>query len=577
MLRLAFACVLALVGAGAEAGSDRPFERTAPQHTDAKPAADHCTDAVQWQHDHLEGRVFYQIFVRSFRDSDGDGIGDLAGLTASLDFLNDGDPTSSDDLGVEGIWLMPIFESPSYHGYDVTDYLSIEPDYGSLDDFRVFLAAAHERGIAVIVDLVMNHSSAQHPWFVASSSSPTSPWRSWYTWRDDDPGWTQPWGGGPTWHLNPRGEGYFYGVFWSGMPDLDFAEPAVRSEMLRIAEHWIAVGVDGFRLDATRHLFAEGDGELQNDRPQTHSFLRELSTHVRRVDPTTLLVGENWTSTQNISAYYGSTDCVSGGDELPASFSFPIADAIVAAIRHGDPDRLRLALAEQAEWYPAGVLAAPFLRNHDQMRLGSELDRDPAGLRLAASVLLTLPGIPFLYYGEEVGLENGGPERDDRLKRTPMPWDASSPGGGFSSRDPWFPFAPGREQANVAAQDGDPESLLSHYRHWIRARRNSAALSRGTLQIVPLETTDPILAFVRQSGSDRVLVLHNFGTTVATVVLPAELGANGSPPLIGAAVATRQSVTLDARASVVFPLPPTLTANHQRLPGTPDPDPGTHR
>lgn len=555
MLRLALACVFALVGVGAEAGSDRPLEPGASLHTDAKPAADRCADATQWQHGHLEGRVFYQIFVRSFRDSDGDGIGDLSGLTAALDYLNDGDPTTDSDLGVEGIWLMPVFESPSYHGYDVTDYLSIEPDYGSLDDFRAFLAAAHARGIAVIVDLVMNHSSAQHPWFVASSSSPQSPWRSWYTWRDDDPGWTQPWGGGPTWHPNPRGDGYFYGVFWSGMPDLDFSEPAVRREMLRIAEHWIAVGVDGFRLDATRHLFAEGDGELQNDRPQTHEFLRELASHLRRVDPKVLLVGENWTSTQNISEYYGSTDCVRGGDELPASFSFPIADAIVAAIRNGDPDRLRLALAEQAEWYPAEVLAAPFLRNHDQMRLASELDRDPAGLRLAASVLLTLPGIPFLYYGEEVGLENGSPERDDRLKRTPMPWDTTSPGGGFSSGEPWFPFAPGRERANVASQEPVSTSLLSHYRQWIRARRSSKALSQGSLELVTLETNDPVLAFVRRRGSDRVLVLHNFGTTAATVALPGDLRADESPPLVGAAVVTGQSVALDAGASVVLALP----------------------
>lgn len=553
---LALVFATPLLGAIAASGSDQARDRGAFDQPTPNVSSDSCAGAVQWQHVELEGRVFYQVFVRSFRDSNGDGVGDLAGLTASLDYLNDGDPATDGDLGVEGIWLMPIFESPSYHGYDVTDYLSIEPDYGTLDDFRAFLEAAETRGIKVIVDLVMNHSSAQHPWFIASSSSPRSPWRGWYTWSDTNPGWTQPWGSGSSWHQNPRGDGFYYGIFWGGMPDLDFSEPAVRDEMKRIAEHWIAVGVDGFRLDATRHLFADGTGELQNDRPQTHAFLRELSSYVRGVDPTTLLVGENWTSSQNISAYYGSTECVRGGDELPASFAFPIADAIVAAVREGDAAGLRFALAEQAEWYPQGVLGAPFLRNHDQMRLATELGSDPASLRLAASVLLTLPGIPFLYYGEEVGLENGGPERDDRLKRTPMPWDTGSPGGGFSTREPWFPFAPGREQANVATQQSDPDSLLSHYRAWIRARRSSSALSRGTLRMVPVDEPGEVLAFVREHTGDRALVLHNFGAVARTIVLPGELAGFQVVRLVGSATATQQLVSLGPRSSAVLQLVP---------------------
>jgi glycosidase len=191
--------------------------------------------------DWARGAVFYEIFVRSFADSDGDGIGDLAGLTGRLDYLNDGDPGTAADLGVDALWLMPVFESPSYHGYDVVDYERIDREYGTLADFEKLLVEAHRRGIRVIVDLVMNHTSAQHPWFVESAASAASPRRDWYVWRSDDPGWTQPWGGtNPTWH--ERNGAFYYGVFWGGMPDLNFATPAVREEMKRLAKLWLDRG-----------------------------------------------------------------------------------------------------------------------------------------------------------------------------------------------------------------------------------------------------------------------------------------------------------------------------------------------
>ncbi|HSF44229.1 MAG TPA: alpha-amylase family glycosyl hydrolase, partial [Thermoanaerobaculia bacterium] len=197
------------------------------------------------------GAVFYEVFVRSFADSNGDGIGDLQGLISKLDYLNDGNPRTSQDLGVDALWLMPVFQSPSYHGYDVVDYETIESDYGTNADFERLLAEAHRRGIRIIVDFVMNHSSSQNPWFVDSASSPASPRRDWYVWRADDPGWTQPWGGNNrVWH--PKNGAYYYGVFWGGMPDLNFSTPAVRREMERLAAFWISRGVDGFRLDATR-------------------------------------------------------------------------------------------------------------------------------------------------------------------------------------------------------------------------------------------------------------------------------------------------------------------------------------
>lgn len=470
--------------------------------------AEPAEEIVQWDHDWARGAVFYEVFVRSFQDSNGDGIGDLQGLISRLDYLNDGDPATDTDLGVDAIWLMPVFSSPSYHGYDVVDYESIEPDYGTTEDFQQLLDEAHRRGIRVIVDFVMNHSSSQHPWFIESASSPQSPYRDWYVWRADDPGWTQPWGGtNRTWHA--KNGAWYYGVFWGGMPDLNFRTPAVREEMKRVAALWLRRGLDGFRLDATRHLFANGPGDQQNDQPETHAFLKEFGNHIRSVAPKAMVVGENWTDTPAIARYYGSTAQVTGGDELPMSFNFPLASAIVEGVNGGEGQPIAAKLEEMAELYPAGVLDAPFLTNHDMLRLATQLEKDPAKLRSAAAVLLTLPGAPFLYYGEEVGLENGGADRADELKRTPMPWDASA-GGGFTTGRPWFRFAPGKEAANVAAQAMDRGSLLSWYRRLIRARKESAALRAGSLALLtPTNRSAPVLAFVRESGGERVLVAHN--------------------------------------------------------------------
>jgi glycosidase len=474
-------------------------------------------DTAAWRLDWCRGAVFYEIFVRSFADSDGDGIGDFRGLSAKLDYLNDGNPATHDDLGVDALWLMPAFPSPSYHGYDVTDYEHVNPAYGTEAEFDSLLARTHRRGIRVIIDLVLNHTSAEHPWFRDSASSPGSRHRNWYVWRPDDPGWTQPWGQWPTWHRS--GGAYYYGIFGGGMPDLNFRTPAVREEMKRIATLWLGRGVDGFRLDATRHLVEAGPGAGQNDSPETHAFLKELAAHVRRVKPDALLVGENWTDTKTIARYYGSTERIAGGDELPMSFDFPLASAIIEGVRDGDASRIVQTLAEIRAAYPAGVLDAPFLTNHDMVRLATQLAGDPGKLRAAAAILLTLPGSPFLYYGEEVGLANG-PASGDEAKRTPMPWNAAS-GGGFTTGRPWFAFAPGRDSANVGLESGDPGSLLSRYRALIGARHASRALREGELRVIPTqEEGGPFLVYTCSIGEERVLVAHNLGATPASLPLP---------------------------------------------------------
>ncbi|MBZ5637214.1 MAG: alpha-amylase [Acidobacteriia bacterium] len=517
---------LPLPGCSKRPGADGGAETVASRTTSSNPATPSAGRAAVWNHEWIRGAVFYEVFVRSFEDSNGDGIGDLPGLISKLDYLNDGDPATASDLGVDALWLMPVFASPSYHGYDVTDYETINPEYGTNQDFARLVEEAHRRGIKVILDLVINHTSAQHPWFVASASSPRSPKRDWYVWRADDPGWTQPWGGSNrTWH--ERNGAFYYGIFWGGMPDLNFRNPEVRAEAERIAKLWLDRGVDGFRLDAARHMVEGGPGAAQNDTPETHAFWKEFSAYVRSVKPEAVLVGENWSETAVIATYFGSTAAVPGGDELPMNFDFPLADAIVQDVNAGDGARIAAKIAEVEADYPPGVEDATFLTNHDMVRLATQLGNDPGKLRSAAAVLLTLPGSPFVYYGEEVGLGNG-PTRDDESKRTPMPWNASS-GGGFTTGKPWFSFAPGQEAANVAAETGDRGSLLSSYRSLVRARRDSAALRLGAIEL--LSRGGPVLAYVRAAAGERVLVVHNLGAG-AVRAGPFAVAASATEPLL---------------------------------------------
>lgn len=466
--------------------------------------------APQWTHEWARGAVFYEIFVRSFQDSNGDGIGDFNGMTSKLDYLK--------ELGVDGIWLMPMFESTSYHGYDTTDYDNVERDYGTNEDFQRFLDEAHKRDIRVIVDLVLNHTSVEHPWFIESASSTASPKRNWYVWSATNPGWKQPWGGNdPSWHF--RNGAYYYGAFWSGMPDVNYLNPEAKAEMFRITKYWLMQGVDGYRLDATRYLVETGPGEAgQADTPGTHQVLKELSTEVRKIRPDSVLVAENTVDTARMATYFGSTAVIKGGDEMPQNFNFPLAGAIVNGLKLNNAAGIRQVLGDVNRLYPKGIIDVPFLTNHDQTRIATQLNNDEGKLRSAAAILLTLPGMPFLYYGEEVGMDNG-PASNDEAKRTPMPWTAS---GGFTTGTPWHAYAPNLATDNVATQRNDPNSLLSHYRAWIAARKRSVALSKGT--VITLDTPAHILAFLRDSGSERVLVVHNLAAVAAEVPLAVEAG-----------------------------------------------------
>lgn len=506
--RAAALLALALV-AGLLAGCGRPRQPTALPPaafspgvavTPAPPAGGSAAVPENaWWND----AVFYEVFVRSFQDSDGDGIGDLAGLIGKLDYLNDGDPATSGDLGVTGIWLMPVTQSPSYHGYDTTDYYTVEQDYGSNEDFRRLIDEAHRRGIQVLVDLVLNHTSNQHPWFVEAAGDSSSDKRNWYIWRPSDDGSRAPWvGGGPVWHK--QGDSYYFGLFWEGMPDLNYRNPAVTAEMQRAARFWLEeMGVDGFRLDAVRHLVEEGT--VYAGAPATHLWLAQFDDFVDSVDPNALTVGEIWDATAQTAPYVL-------GDEVDLTFEFALADGILASVQQGKPAATAQELAAMLAAYPAGQFAA-FLTNHDQPRVATTLGRGLEGQKLAATTLLTLPGVPFIYYGEEIGMTGNKP---DELIRTPMQWSAAA-NAGFTAGRPWQPVNRGFEQLNVAAQDADPNSLLSHYRRLIHLRNGHPALLRGGF--IPVESScDSTLAFLRQAPArdagapdgQTVLVVLNF-------------------------------------------------------------------
>src|SRR5450756_1709540 len=388
--------------------------------------------------------VCYEVFVRSFADADGDGIGDLRGLTSRLDYINDGNAASSTSLGANCIWLMPIARAVSYHGYDVTDYYHVDPHYGTDEDFRSLVQEAHRRGIHVIVDFVPNHSSSEHPFFQSALHDPASPYRSFYRWSSANPNQPGPWGQ-EAWHKSPVRDEYYYGVFWGGMPDLNYGSPAVLQEMQKVVAYWLKdMHADGFRFDAIPYLVEEGN-QLQHTRG-THDVLRQFGNSIGSAAPFNQAIWE-------------------------ANVTFPIG-----------------------RW-------SPFLTNHDQPRVMTVLGGDAARARVAASAMLMLPGLPFVYYGEEIGMIGTKP---DETIRTPMQWSAES-NGGFTGGTAWESLQPDWMTKNVAAQDHDQASLLNHYRRLIHFRSAHSALNGGALAVASASDA-ATAAFVRSTSDETILI-----------------------------------------------------------------------
>ncbi|MBO0930320.1 alpha-amylase family glycosyl hydrolase [Fibrella aquatilis] len=467
--------------------------------------------------------VHYEIFVRSFYDSNGDGIGDLNGVTSKLDYLH--------DLGIRAIWFMPINPSPTYHKYDITDFYGIDPEYGTLDDFRRLVSEAHNRGIAVLMDLVIHHTSIRHPWFLEAKKGPDNPYRAFYKWlppaeitrrklatRDitADSGERSPWHyalGDDT--KNPATEKY-YGMFWSGMPDLNFDHRPLREEVYKIARYWLTeVGVDGFRLDAARHLYRE------SEEPKNHQFWEEFGQVVQVAKPGAYLVGEVWTRPDRVAPYFRG---------LQANFNFDLALELETAInRSTDSGDLMSFLADTHAAYATAnpdFIDALILSNHDQNRIGSLLNGNIDKLKVAANLLLTLPGNPYLYYGEEIGMLGLKP---DEYIREPFLWDMGKQdshrarlGAGRPAR-----YSTSRTVRPLAQQQNDPHSLYSHYKRLIAFRNGHAILNdnRSRLVLTGIRQRG-IVAFGRQStGGARILVLHNLSAQPIDVVFsPDEAG-----------------------------------------------------
>lgn len=489
---------------------------------------------VPWWRD----AVFYQIYPRSFCDTDGDGIGDLEGIRRHLDHIV--------RLGADALWISPFFRSPmADFGYDVSDFCDVDPLFGDLDDFDRLIEAAHTQGLRVVIDWVPNHTSSAHRWFSEARSSRDSPRRDWYIWRDDrsdaqggsgppgSPGrlpnnWLAafPGVGGdtfpPAWTWDPGTDQWYLHFFLPEQPDLRWGNPEVRSAMADTLRFWMDRGVDGFRVDVAHGLgkdpaLADLPPELAplpvasiNDRSETHPYLAELRGVLDAHQPPAMMVGEVFLpTTPQVARYYGSAD----RPELQLSFNFPPLFAPWdAAVWRQRVEETETSLGP--ERWPTWVLS-----NHDQVRHRTRYGGSEERARAAAVLLLTLRGTPFLFAGEELGLEDavvapqqrGDPGGRDGC-RAPLPWDASADHGWAKGSPAWLPWPPEASGArNVAAQEADSDGILHLYRRLLAARRASPALRRGTWS--PLDAHDGLLACLRHHGDDRRGVVVNFSTS----------------------------------------------------------------
>jgi alpha-glucosidase len=491
---------------------------------------DGMTGSVWWKRG-----VIYQIYPRSFQDTNGDGVGDLKGIAKRLDYLK--------WLGIDAIWISPVYPSPmADFGYDVSDYCNIDPLFGSLDDFDCLIAAAHEREIKVILDFVPNHTSSQHPWFLQSRSSRSSPQRDWYIWRDGKPNGLPPnnWlsqFGGPAWTLDALTEQYYLHSFLREQPDLNWRNPAVRAALYDVLRFWLARGVDGFRVDVIWLLIK--DAELHDNPPnpnyrpdepgihrflpvysadqaETHDVIAEMRRMLDQFDER-VLIGEIYLPIERLVTYYGKD---LRGAHLPFNFQL-IRTAWTA------PAIAKLITDYEAA-LPPGGWPNWVLGNHDQPRIAARVTAAQA--RIAAMLLLTLRGTPTMYYGDELGIgkimippeamqdpweknEPGlGLSRDP--SRTPFQWDGT-PNAGFSDGLPWLPLDPEYRSCNVESLRKDSTSILNLYRRLLLLRRHYLALNSGALLLVSLQGN--VLTFERTAGDQRILVCLNFGGTTQPI------------------------------------------------------------
>ncbi|WP_394298358.1 maltose alpha-D-glucosyltransferase [Streptomyces rimosus] len=516
-------------------------QMTAPRPT---PLPDDAPARPEW----FKTAVFYEVLVRSFYDADGDGVGDLKGLLAKLDYLQ--------WLGIDCLWLPPFYESPLRDGgYDISDYRAIRPEFGTMEDFLAVLDAAHARGMRVITDLVVNHTSDRHPWFQHSRQAPHGPFGDFYMWEDDN----RKYAGAriifvdterSNWAWDETRGQYYWHRFFSHQPDLNYDNPRVQDLMLDTVRFWLDLGVDGFRMDAVPYLFAR-EGTTSENLPETHDFLKRVRKVVDEEYPGRVLLAEANQWPQDAVAYFG--DPATGGDESHMAFHFPLMPRLFLAVRQESRTPVTEVL-DRTPPIPAGSQWAIFLRNHDELtlemvtdeerdylyaqyateprmranigirrRLAPLLGNDRRQLELLTALLLSLPGSPMLYYGDEIGMGDNIRLADRDAVRTPMQW-APGHNGGFSRAAPARLYLPvvtdgiyGPQARSIETQLADESSLLHWVRSLIHVRRDHPVFGLGTYR--EIESTDPaVLAFVREpadpAGSgETVLCVQNFART----------------------------------------------------------------
>jgi maltose alpha-D-glucosyltransferase / alpha-amylase len=489
--------------------------------------------------------VMYQLHVRTFCDSNGDGIGDFVGLTQRLDYLQ--------ELGTNTIWLLPFYPSPLRDdGYDIADYTTVHPSYGTLDDFKAFLTAAHNRGLRVIIEMVMNHTSDQHPWFQEARSSQDNPKRDWYVWSDTDTKYkgvriifidTEL----SNWTWDPVSKSYYWHRFFSHQPDLNFDNPVVFEAMWEIMRFWLDMGVDGFRLDAVPYL-VEREGTSCENLPETHAIIKEVRKRLDQFYPGKLLLAEANQWPADVRAYFGD------GDEFHAAFHFPLMPRMFMAVKLEDRKPI-IEILDQTPPIPENCQWCIFLRNHDELtlemvtdverdymydeyatdktmrinlgirrRLAPMMENDRRRIELLNGLLMSMPGTPIVYYGDEIGMGDNIYLGDRNGVRTPMQWNGGT-NAGFSFADPERLYSPlisnsvyGYQVVNVDSQRRFSHSLLSWMKALIKTRNSYRVFSRGTMEFLR-PSNHRVLAYIRELGNERILVVNNLSSSAQAVEL----------------------------------------------------------
>jgi maltose alpha-D-glucosyltransferase / alpha-amylase len=489
--------------------------------------------------------VIYQLHVRTFCDSNGDGIGDFVGLTQRLDYLQ--------ELGTNTIWLLPFYPSPLRDdGYDIADYTTVHPSYGMLDDFKSFLTAAHNRGLRVIIEMVMNHTSDQHPWFQEARSSQDNPKRDWYVWSDADTKYqgvriifidTEL----SNWTWDPVSKSYYWHRFFSHQPDLNFDNPDVFEAMWEIMRFWLDIGVDGFRLDAVPYL-VEREGTSCENLPETHAIIRQVRKRLDEFYPGKMLLAEANQWPADVRAYFGD------GDEFHAAFHFPLMPRMFMAVKLEDRKPI-IEILDQTPPIPENCQWCIFLRNHDELtlemvtdverdymydeyatdktmrinlgirrRLAPMMENDRRRIELLNGLLMSMPGTPIVYYGDEIGMGDNIYLGDRNGVRTPMQWNGGT-NAGFSFADPERLYSPlisnsvyGYQVVNVDSQRRFSHSLLSWMKALIKTRNSYRVFSRGTMEFLR-PSNHRVLAYIRELGNEKILVVNNLSSSAQAVEL----------------------------------------------------------